>query len=84
MGILSWLVVGLVAGWLAGLIVRGRGYGCLGDIIAGVLGGLIGGYLASLLFHIADPVNGINLPSILIAAAGAILLSLVLRLLRRR
>jgi uncharacterized membrane protein YeaQ/YmgE (transglycosylase-associated protein family) len=83
MGFLSWLVVGLIAGWLAGHIVSGRGYGLVGDIIAGVLGALIGGYLASTLFHVADPINGINLSTILIAALGAILLAIVLRMVRR-
>jgi uncharacterized membrane protein YeaQ/YmgE (transglycosylase-associated protein family) len=83
MGILSWLVVGLIAGWLAGQVVGGHGYGLLGDIIAGVLGALIGGYLAANLFHVADPISGINLTTILIAALGAILLSIVLRLARR-
>ena len=82
-GILSRLVVGLIAGWLAGLIVRGRGYGIVGDIIAGVVGALIGGYLAANLFHIADPISGINLTTIIIAALGAVLLALILRLVRR-
>jgi uncharacterized membrane protein YeaQ/YmgE (transglycosylase-associated protein family) len=83
MGFLSWLVVGLIAGWLAGHIVSGHGYGLVGDIIAGVLGALIGGYLAGNLFHVADPINGINLPTIVVAALGAILLAIVLRLVRR-
>ncbi len=83
MGILSWIVVGLIAGWLAGQVVRGHGYGVLGDIIAGVVGALIGGYLAANLFHVADPISGINITTILIAALGAILLSIVLRLGRR-
>ena len=83
MGILSWLVVGLIAGWLAGQVVGGHGYGLLGDIIAGVLGALIGGYLATQLLHIADPISGINPTTILVAAVGAILLSIVLRLARR-
>ena len=43
MGVLAWIVVGLIAGWLAGVVVRGSGYGLLGDIILGVLGALLGG-----------------------------------------
>ena len=52
-------------------------------LIAGVVGALIGGRLAANLFHVADPINGINLSTILIAALGAILLAIVLRLARR-
>jgi uncharacterized membrane protein YeaQ/YmgE (transglycosylase-associated protein family) len=87
MGILSWLVVGLIAGFLAGAVVRGEGKGFFGYIIVGVLGGLLGGFIAYYFFHIGDPMSGINLPSILIAFAGAVLLLLLLRLLgggRRR
>jgi uncharacterized membrane protein YeaQ/YmgE (transglycosylase-associated protein family) len=40
MGILSWIVVGLLAGWLAGLVVKGRGYGCIGNVVGGMIGGL--------------------------------------------
>ena len=87
MGILSWIVVGLIAGWLAGVVVKGGGYGCIGDVIVGVVGGLIGGFIASYFFHVGDPMSGINLPSILIAFAGAVILVLLLRVLggsRRR
>jgi len=45
MGVLSWIVVGAIAGWLAGLVVQGTGFGLLGDIIVGVVGGLLGGFL---------------------------------------
>ncbi len=87
MGILSWIVVGLIAGWLAGVVVKGGGYGCIGDVIVGVVGGLIGGFIASYFFHVGDPMSGINLPSILIAFAGAVILVVLLRVLggsRRR
>lgn len=84
MGILSWIVVGLIAGFLAGVVVKGGGYGCIGDIIVGVIGGLLGGFIASYFFHVGDPMSGINLPSILIAFGGAVLLLLVLRLLAGR
>jgi uncharacterized membrane protein YeaQ/YmgE (transglycosylase-associated protein family) len=86
MGILSWIVVGLIAGFFAGLVVKGGGYGCIGDVIVGVVGGLLGGFVASYFFHYGDPMSGINLPSILIAFAGAVVLLLIIRLFvgRRR
>ncbi len=46
MGLLSWIVVGLIARWLAGKVMRGRGFGLVGDIIIGVVGALVGGWLA--------------------------------------
>jgi uncharacterized membrane protein YeaQ/YmgE (transglycosylase-associated protein family) len=79
MSILSWIVVGLIAGWLAGKVMRGGGYGLIGDIIVGVVGGLIGGWLATSVLHIGAEVNGINLESILVATLGAIVLLVVLR-----
>jgi uncharacterized membrane protein YeaQ/YmgE (transglycosylase-associated protein family) len=81
MGILSWIIVGLIAGWLAGMVMRGGGYGLIGDIIVGVVGGLLGGWIATSLLHIGAGVNGINLESILVAFAGAVILLIVLRLL---
>jgi uncharacterized membrane protein YeaQ/YmgE (transglycosylase-associated protein family) len=81
MGILSWIVVGLIAGWLAGLVMRGGGYGLIGDIVIGVVGGLLGGWIATSLLHIGAGVNGINLESILVAFAGAVVLLIVVRLL---
>ena len=84
MGVLSWIVVGLIAGFLASVVVKGGGYGCIGDIIVGVIGGLLGGFVASYFFHVGDPMSGINLPSILIAFAGSVVLLLILRLLAGR
>jgi uncharacterized membrane protein YeaQ/YmgE (transglycosylase-associated protein family) len=87
MGILSWIVVGLIAGWLAGLVMKGGGYGLIGDIIVGVVGGLLGGWIATSLLHIGATVNGINLESILVAFVGAVILLVLLRVLgggRRR
>ncbi len=74
-GILSWLVVGLVAGAIAGRIVRGRGLGCLADIVVGVLGAFIGGFVMSRFVH--DTVYGFW-GSLLVAVLGAtILLAIV-------
>ena len=84
MGILSWIVVGLIAGWLAGVVVRGGGFGLAGDIIVGVVGGLLGGWLATYFFHIDAGVDGINLESIIVAFAGAVVLVVLLRVVGGR
>jgi len=83
MGIIAWLVVGLIAGWLAGMVMKGGGYGVIGDIIVGIVGALIGGFLASVLFG-ADMVNGINIVSIVTAFVGAVVLVAILRALPGR
>ena len=84
MSILSWIVVGLIAGWLAGRVMRSGGYGLIGDIIVGVIGGLFGGWLASAVLHIGAEVSGINLESVLVAFVGAVILLGLLRLLGGR
>jgi uncharacterized membrane protein YeaQ/YmgE (transglycosylase-associated protein family) len=83
MSILSWIVVGLIAGWLAGRVMKGGGFGLIGDIVIGVIGGLLGGFIASYFFDVGDPMSGINLPSIVIAFLGAVLLLFLLRLVGR-
>lgn len=80
MGIIAWIIVGGIAGWLASLVVRGTGLGLIGDIIVGIVGGLIGGFLLSLLLPGTVKVTGIDLPSILIAFVGAVVLLLLVRL----
>lgn len=87
MGLIAWIVVGLIAGFLAGMVMRGGGYGVIGDIIVGIVGGLLGGYLASYFLHLKNAMTGINLESILVAFVGAIILLVLLRVLggaRRR
>lgn len=84
MGYLSWIVVGLIAGFLTGQVMRGGGYGVIGDIIVGVIGGLLGGWIGTTLLHINVGVSGINLESILVAFAGAVLLIFVIRLITGR
>ena len=79
MGILAWIVVGLIAGWLASQVMRGGGYGLIGDIIVGVVGAVIGGFLAATFLNMPDAVNGINVTSILVAFVGAVILIAVLR-----
>lgn len=84
MGLLSWIVVGAIAGWLSGMIMKGRGFGLLGNIIVGIAGGLLGGWLAGVLFKTADAVNGINIESIVVAFLGAIVLILIARAFQGR
>lgn len=83
MGILSWIVVGLIAGWLTGMVMRGSGYGAIGDIILGIIGGLVGGFLASAVLGISYAVNGINLVSVLVAFIGAVILVALIRAVAR-
>jgi len=84
MNILTWIIVGLVAGFLAGQVMRGGGYGLIGDIIVGVLGGLLGGWVGTTFLGIDASVTGFNLSSILVAFAGAVLLILILRMIGGR
>jgi uncharacterized membrane protein YeaQ/YmgE (transglycosylase-associated protein family) len=79
MSILAWIVLGLLAGWLAGMIMRGGGYGIIGDIVLGILGAIVGGWLTGLLLN-EDVSIGLNLPSVLIAVLGAIVLIAISRL----
>lgn len=80
MGIVSWIVVGAIAGFLANQIMGSR-EGLLGTIVLGVVGGLIGGYLAATVFKVGS-VDGINIESIVISTLGAILVVYVVRALR--
>ncbi len=82
MGILSWIIVGLIAGWLAGELMRGSGFGLVGNIIVGIVGALLGGFLAVALFNIPDPLSGINIVTIVIAFLGSVILLGILGLLR--
>ena len=78
-GILVILFVGLVAGWLAGKIVRGTGFGIIGDILVGIAGALVASYLFPKLgIHLGTGL----LSKILYSAIGAILLLLIVRLVR--
>ena len=73
MGILSWLIVGAIAGWLAGLLVKGdESLGVIGHIVLGIVGALIGGFLAGLLTG-GDYITGINPTTILVATIGGVL-----------
>ena len=82
MGIISWIVLGAIAGFLANMIMGG-GEGVLGTIILGIVGAVVGGYIAEAVFHKGD-VTGVNVESIVIAVAGAVVVLFAWRTLNRR
>jgi uncharacterized membrane protein YeaQ/YmgE (transglycosylase-associated protein family) len=81
MDLLTWLIVGLIAGVLASLVMGGTGYGLIGDIIIGIVGAFVGGWLFTKL-GVTSPFGGIA-GVIFVAFIGAVVLLFVLRLIRR-
>lgn len=79
MGFIAWLIIGAVAGWLAGVVVKGGGFGVLVDIIVGIAGAFIGGWLAG---KLGIQIGGGWIGSIATATAGAVILLFILRLIR--
>lgn len=84
MGILSWILVGLIAGWLADMVMKGKGQGVLFNIVLGVVGALVGGFVASSLFGAPDPINGFNIGTLFVAFLGAVITIAVMRALPGR
>lgn len=82
MGLLTWLIVGILAGWLAGLVMKGRGFGLLGNMVIGIVGALVGGWLAGALFNIHNAVSGFNLTTIIVSFLGAVVVLYVARLIK--
>ena len=82
MSILSWIVLGLIAGFIASKLVNRTGEGILLDIALGILGAVIGGYLTSLLGFSAG-ISGLNIPSLVVAILGAVVFLVVYHALRR-
>jgi uncharacterized membrane protein YeaQ/YmgE (transglycosylase-associated protein family) len=76
---LIWIVSGVIAGWLTGLVVKGRGFGLLGDLLIGFLGGLLGGWLFRFIGVSANSWLG----EIIVAVIGGVLLVAIVRLIRR-
>ena len=81
LGIIGWIVIGVVAGWLAEKVM-GRNHGLLTNLVVGVVGALLGGFIAGNLLGI--PVGGFNLMTLLVAFGGAVLLLFLLGLIKRR
>jgi uncharacterized membrane protein YeaQ/YmgE (transglycosylase-associated protein family) len=82
MGIVAWLVLGLIAGFLASLLVNKQGEGMLMDIVLGIVGAVVGGFIAQ--FAGFSGITGINIYSILIAIGGAVVVLVVYHAMARR
>ena len=78
-GIIAWLLIGAVAGWLAGQIMKGGGFGLVVNIIVGIVGAVIGGFLAGMVGLSAQGLIG----SIILAVIGAVVLLGILRIIKR-
>jgi len=78
-GLIYWVVVGLIAGWLAGKVMKGGGYGVIVDIVLGILGGIVGGWLFGMIgIHAGGLIGGI-----VVAFVGAVILVWITRLIKK-
>ncbi|HJY19223.1 MAG TPA: GlsB/YeaQ/YmgE family stress response membrane protein [Xanthobacteraceae bacterium] len=80
MGIIIWLIVGAIAGWLAGMVVKGGGFGLIGDIIVGIVGGIIAGWL---LPQLGIVIGGGIVGDVIDSFIGAVILLIIIRLIKR-
>ena len=76
-GLLGWIIIGLIAGWLAGVVGRGRGFGCLADIVLGLIGAVVGGWI---FVKLGVRVDGGVIGSLAAAFVGAVVLVAIARL----
>jgi uncharacterized membrane protein YeaQ/YmgE (transglycosylase-associated protein family) len=74
--VIAWLIIGLLAGWIAGVISRGRGFGCIADVVLGLIGAVLGGWI----FLRLGIVHGGFLYSLAAATVGAVILVAIARL----
>jgi uncharacterized membrane protein YeaQ/YmgE (transglycosylase-associated protein family) len=80
MGIIIWLIIGALAGWLAGLIVKGFGFGLLGNIVVGIVGAVIAGFLFP---RLGIPIGGGFVRDVISATLGAVILLVIIGFVRR-
>jgi len=83
MGLIATIVMGILAGWITGLLMRGSGYGVIWDLILGVVGAIVGGWLTSIFLGI-DLTGGFNLTTLIVSIIGAVVVTLIFRLVTRR
>lgn len=81
MGIITWLVVGAVAGWLADMFVGGSSVGLVGDIVIGIIGAVLGGWLAGNFLGVPNAISGFNVMTFVVAFLGAALVLVIVNAL---
>ena len=81
--IIIWIVLGAIAGWIAGQLMKGKGFGLTGNIIVGILGSFIGGWLAGQLGIAGAQTGGLSLASIITAVVGASVLLFIIGLIKK-
>ena len=79
-GIIAWIIIGVIAGWITGKLMKGSGFGFLMDMVVGLIGALIGGWISSALGFGTASTHGM-IGSIIIAVIGAVVLTIILRLI---
>ena len=82
MGIIAWIILGAIAGFIANMLMGGT-EGVIGTVLLGIIGAIVGGFVAGNIFKVAD-VTGINIESIVVAVIGAVIVVAVYRMLVRR
>jgi len=83
MGFFASIVIGVIAGWLTGKLMKGGGYGFWGDLGLGLVGAIVGGWLSSILLGV-DLTSGFNLTTLVVSVIGAVLVVVIYRLVTRR
>jgi len=83
LGFIGSIIIGLLAGWITGMVMKGGGYGIIGDLILGLIGALVGGWLSGLLLGV-DLTSGFNITSLIVSVIGAVLVVVFYRLITRR
>jgi uncharacterized membrane protein YeaQ/YmgE (transglycosylase-associated protein family) len=79
-GLIAWIIIGVIAGWLTGKLMKGSGFGFIMDMVVGLIGALVGGFLSSHLGFGGTGQHGM-IGSIIIAVIGAVVLTIIIRLI---
>ena len=80
--LLIWILLGAIAGWIAGQLMKGRGFGLVGNIAVGIIGSFLGGWLGDKLGIAGATTGGLSIASILTAVGGAVVLLFIIGLLK--